>query len=93
MLLFVELDRVDAAAVEIVAVYLRVVARGFRKRIGAFKRRQLSPGDLGLRCPVLGFPGELLEVDLDRRGLLDCRSRSGGVCSALLFSIAAINCR
>ena len=34
--------------------------------------------DLGPRCPVLGFPGELLEVDLDRRGNLDRKFRNGG---------------
>ena len=34
--------------------------------------------DLEPRGLVLGFPGELLEVDLDRGGLLDRGSRSGG---------------
>ena len=53
-----------------------IVAAVAAGRVFAFQLLVLV--DLGPRCPALEFPGELLEFDLDRRGLLDRISRSGG---------------
>ena len=51
-----------------------------RRRISwrGHRMHRRTPTWRGPRCPVLGFPGELLRDDLHRRGLLDRRSCSGG---------------